>query len=138
VEVPVPDGFVLKKLKIFKTAYESDVVISVPTMKTHILTGVTLGLKNMKGTLPDKMKKLMHRIGVTFKTSLSISESERTVFLFFLPFLVMDSSPGIFSMGLSVVRKLHVALEQHLLHPFSGESYMDFRPGGQKSRGKKS
>jgi uncharacterized protein (DUF362 family) len=67
VEVPVPGGVVLKKLKIFKTAYESDVLISVPTMKTHILTGVTLGLKNMKGTLPDKMKKLMHRIGVKEK-----------------------------------------------------------------------
>ena len=67
VEVPVPDGVVLKKLKIFKTAYESDVVISVPTMKTHILVGATLGLKNMKGTLPDKMKKLMHRIGVKEK-----------------------------------------------------------------------
>jgi uncharacterized protein (DUF362 family) len=67
VEVPVPDGVVLKRVKIFKTAYESDVLISVPTMKTHILTGVTLGLKNMKGTLPDKMKKLMHRIGVKEK-----------------------------------------------------------------------
>ncbi len=64
VEVPVPDGAVLKRLKMYKTAYESDVIISVPSMKTHILTGVTLGLKNMKGTLPDMMKKLMHRIGV--------------------------------------------------------------------------
>jgi uncharacterized protein (DUF362 family) len=67
VDVSVSNGTVLKKLKIFKTAYESDVIISVPTMKTHILTGVTLGLKNMKGVLPDAMKKLMHRIGVKQK-----------------------------------------------------------------------
>ena len=63
MEVPVSNGSVLKKIKLFKTAYESDVVISVPTMKTHILTQVTLGLKNMKGILPDSMKKRMHRIG---------------------------------------------------------------------------
>ncbi len=67
IDIPVPDGIVLKKIKMFRTAYECDVIISVPTMKTHILTGVTLGLKNMKGTLPDKMKKLMHRIGVKEK-----------------------------------------------------------------------
>jgi len=64
VEVSVPNGSVLKKLQLFKKAYESDVIISIPTMKTHILTGVSLGLKNMKGILPDKMKKIMHRIGV--------------------------------------------------------------------------
>lgn len=64
VEVSVPNGSVLKKLQLFKKAYESDVIISIPTMKTHILTGVSLGLKNMKGILPDKMKKIMHRIGI--------------------------------------------------------------------------
>lgn len=63
VEVSVPNGFVLKKIKLFKKAYESDRIISVPTMKTHIFTGVSLGLKNMKGILPDAMKKVMHRIG---------------------------------------------------------------------------
>ncbi len=63
VEVSVPNGFVLKKIKLFKKAYESDRIISVPTMKTHIFTGVSLGLKNMKGILPDAMKKIMHRIG---------------------------------------------------------------------------
>jgi len=64
VERSVPNGIVLKKVRMYRTAYESDVIISVPTMKTHILTGVSLGLKNMKGILPDEMKKIMHRIGV--------------------------------------------------------------------------
>lgn len=67
VKVDVPNGTVLKTAKIFKTVYESDVVISVPSMKTHILTAVTLGLKNMKGTIPDSMKKRMHRIGAKRK-----------------------------------------------------------------------
>ena len=57
VKMDVPNGTVLKTARIFKTVYESDVVISVPSMKTHILTSATLGLKNMKGTIPDSMKK---------------------------------------------------------------------------------
>jgi len=40
----------------------ADVIISVPTMKTHLLTGVTLGMKNMYGTFPDVDKaKVPHQ-----------------------------------------------------------------------------
>jgi uncharacterized protein (DUF362 family) len=35
--------------------------INVPTMKTHAQTMVTLGVKNQKGLLPMKMKKLFHK-----------------------------------------------------------------------------
>lgn len=64
IEVKIPGGDVLKKIRVCRTAYESDVIISVPKLKTHLQTGVTLGLKNMKGTLPDASKRLMHRIDV--------------------------------------------------------------------------
>ena len=64
IEIKIPRGQVLKHLKVCRTAYESDVIISVPKMKTHFQTGVTLGLKNMKGTVPDESKRRMHRIGV--------------------------------------------------------------------------
>jgi uncharacterized protein (DUF362 family) len=67
IEVPIPKGDVLKKLKVCRKAYESDVIISVPKMKTHFQTGVTLGLKNMKGTIPDESKRVMHRIGIPMK-----------------------------------------------------------------------
>jgi len=67
VKLSVENGSVLKSITICKTAFESDVIISVPSMKTHILTTVTLGLKNMKGILPDSMKKRMHRIGAKEK-----------------------------------------------------------------------
>jgi uncharacterized protein (DUF362 family) len=67
VEVKVPRGEVLKKVKIWRTAYESDVIISVPKMKTHFQTGVTLSLKNMKGTVTDESKRIIHRIGVPVK-----------------------------------------------------------------------
>ncbi len=64
VEVKVPRGEVLKKVRIWRTAYESDVLISVPKMKTHFQTVVTLSLKNMKGTVTDGSKRIIHRIGV--------------------------------------------------------------------------
>jgi uncharacterized protein (DUF362 family) len=67
VEVKIPRGEVLKKLKVWRTAYESDVLISVPKMKTHFQTGVTLSLKNMKGTVTDESKRIIHRVGVPVK-----------------------------------------------------------------------
>lgn len=67
IEVKVPKGEVLEKVKVWRTAYESDVIISVPKMKTHFQTGVTLSLKNMKGTVPDESKRIIHRIGVPVK-----------------------------------------------------------------------
>jgi uncharacterized protein (DUF362 family) len=41
-----------------------DVIISVPTMKTHLLTSVTLGMKNMYGTFPEENKAKYHRFGI--------------------------------------------------------------------------
>ena len=43
---------------------EADVIISVPTMKTHLLTSVTLGMKNMYGTFPEEAKAKYHRKGI--------------------------------------------------------------------------
>jgi uncharacterized protein (DUF362 family) len=60
VEVPVPEGKLLKSIKLFKTAAECDVLINLPVMKTHVQCGVTLGLKNLKGLMPDEEKKRFH------------------------------------------------------------------------------
>lgn len=43
-----------------KELMETDVVISVPKMKTHMEAGVTLGLKNFFGLLPRGDRKLAH------------------------------------------------------------------------------
>lgn len=57
-------GGALKKIMISKELLEADVIISVPTMKTHLLTGVTLGMKNMYGTFPQMDKAVYHKIGI--------------------------------------------------------------------------
>ncbi len=43
---------------------EADVVVSVPTMKTHLLTSVTIGMKNMYGTFTEENKAKYHRFGI--------------------------------------------------------------------------
>jgi len=68
VERKVPRGKLLKNIGIFKPVVDCDVLISVPVLKTHIYTRVSLGMKNVKGTLPDVQKKVFHRVGVREKT----------------------------------------------------------------------
>ncbi|MFH1209761.1 MAG: DUF362 domain-containing protein [archaeon] len=51
------------KIKLPKLLDEYE-YISVPTLKTHTITTVTLGTKNQKGLLDHNTKKLFHVIGV--------------------------------------------------------------------------
>lgn len=64
VKVPVPDGHVLEEVVTFRMAMEADAIISVPVMKTHDQTDVTLSLKNLKGLVTDAEKRRIHQIGV--------------------------------------------------------------------------
>ncbi|MGA3118323.1 MAG: DUF362 domain-containing protein [Syntrophobacteraceae bacterium] len=53
VEVDIPGAQVFKKAAIFKPVLDSDVIINLPKMKVHIAGGVTLGLKNLNGIIPN-------------------------------------------------------------------------------------
>jgi uncharacterized protein (DUF362 family) len=64
VEVKVSDAFVMDTFAIAKTAWQADVIISLPVIKTHVRTGITCGLKNMKGVLPGVEKKRTHQRGL--------------------------------------------------------------------------
>ena len=63
-EVTINDAYVMDRVRIARTAMESDVIISVPVLKTHLRTLVTLGLKNMKGVMPGAEKRKTHRLGL--------------------------------------------------------------------------
>jgi uncharacterized protein (DUF362 family) len=52
VDVAVPGGFVFDKITLHKSLVETDLLCSVPMMKTHQLATVTLGMKNLVGTFP--------------------------------------------------------------------------------------
>ena len=55
VEVGVPDGFVFDHISLNSTLAGVDLVCLVPTMKTHPLAGVSLGMKNMMGAYPGSV-----------------------------------------------------------------------------------
>ena len=63
IELDVPDGRELKKIKVAKIATESG-IISAAKLKTHMGTKVTLGLKNMFGMLTTKFKGQYHVRGM--------------------------------------------------------------------------
>lgn len=60
-EVDIPGGRTFKKLSLPKVILDSDVYVSVPKMKTHLMTLVTLGIKNSQGILSLRDKKRFHR-----------------------------------------------------------------------------
>ena len=63
VEIPVPDGETLKKITVPRIVTES-AIINAAKLKTHTSTGVSLGMKNMFGLLPDKFKSKYHFRGI--------------------------------------------------------------------------
>lgn len=64
VKILVPNGDALKDITVPKIVAES-AIISAAKMKTHMATKVTLGMKNMFGLLPDKMKFVYHAKGIS-------------------------------------------------------------------------
>ncbi len=54
-KIPLPDGFVFKELEIHRALADTDLLCSVPMMKTHGLAGVTLGMKNLIGVYPGQV-----------------------------------------------------------------------------------
>lgn len=60
----IPNGVILKRLRIPRTVLEANVIINIPVMKTHDALPVTLGLKNMKGIIQEGDKKRFHKWGL--------------------------------------------------------------------------
>ncbi len=52
VEVAVPDGLAFEKITLHKAVAETDLLCTIPMMKTHTLATVTLGMKNLIGLYP--------------------------------------------------------------------------------------
>jgi uncharacterized protein (DUF362 family) len=62
VDVPLPEGRVLERLQVCPEVLEHDLVVSIPVMKTHMHTGATLAVKNMKGCLWRRSKVKLHML----------------------------------------------------------------------------
>jgi len=62
--VKIPNPRVIDSIHVPKTYLQSDVVINVPLLKTHICVVATLSLKNIKGVIPQSDKRRLHMLGV--------------------------------------------------------------------------
>jgi uncharacterized protein (DUF362 family) len=62
VEVDVPAGQAIRSLRVCADVLEFDFIVSIPVMKMHMHTGVTLAVKNMKGCLWRRSKVELHML----------------------------------------------------------------------------
>lgn len=56
-----PDGRLFKSIWIAKPVLDCDFFINVPKWKTHMLTTVSLSIKNLLGIIHDRQRMLFHR-----------------------------------------------------------------------------
>ena len=102
-EIPIPGGKVIQKIKVPALLKEFDFIVSIPVMKTHMHTRVTLSLKNMKGLLWRREKARFHHLRYDPKVTeghkeLDIAISEMASVLF--PHLaIIDGTVGMEGMG---------------------------------------
>lgn len=62
VSMAVPGGLAIRELRVCPEVLEYDFVVSMPVMKMHMHTGVTLSVKNMKGCLWRRSKVDLHML----------------------------------------------------------------------------
>ena len=55
-QVPLPEGRILHRLDVIQPLSQGDVLINLPKLKTHNLTALTLGVKNLFGLVPGVLK----------------------------------------------------------------------------------
>jgi uncharacterized protein (DUF362 family) len=114
MEIVVPGGKVIKKIKVPALLKEFDFIISIPVMKTHMHTQVTLSLKNMKGLLWRREKARFHQLRYDQKVTggykeLDIAISEMASVL--SPHLaIIDGTMGMEGMGPAYGRRKKVGV----------------------------
>ena len=78
VKIPVEGGLILDHVLVNRNFLEYNAVINVPVLKTHFITEVSLGMKNMKGCIPPVEKRRFHDVGVN-KAVADLNKVVRTV-----------------------------------------------------------
>ncbi len=62
IEKKIENGYVVDSILLSNILYDVDIVICVPVMKTHMYTGASLSIKNMKGGMYKREKNKLHRL----------------------------------------------------------------------------
>jgi uncharacterized protein (DUF362 family) len=90
IKLKVPEFEALPTITVPKIITES-AIISAAKLKTHTSTGVTLGMKNMFGLLPDKFKAKYHAKGIS-KVIVDINSVIKPVFTVIDGFVGMEGN----------------------------------------------
>jgi len=61
-EVDIPNGKILKKIKLTGYLNEIDYIVSIPVLKMHMHTGASLSFKNLKGLIYKRNKITLHHL----------------------------------------------------------------------------
>ena len=64
ISIDVPYGKELKRVQVAETVKKVDYLINLPILKVHCQTKVTIGMKNLKGCIPDQEKSRFHRLNL--------------------------------------------------------------------------
>ncbi len=124
IPVSIPDGIAITKIKVCPEALEYDIVVSIPVMKMHMHTGVTLAVKNMKGCLWRRSKVDLHmlpRVPGIEEKSLNIAIADMATVL--TPHLsIIDGTIGMEGLGPSagVPKEMDVVLAG--VDPFAADA----------------
>ena len=62
-KISIPNSKVLKYVELPEMVLQSKIV-NIPIMKTHVITTVTLGMKNLMGLCSNNTKRMMHIKGI--------------------------------------------------------------------------
>ncbi|MFX1444901.1 MAG: DUF362 domain-containing protein [Promethearchaeota archaeon] len=60
LELDIPQGKILKKIKVTGYLNDFDYIVSIPVLKMHMHTGASLSFKNMKGLIYKRNKVKLH------------------------------------------------------------------------------
>ena len=62
IELDIPNGKILKKIKVTGYWNEIDYIISIPVLKMHMHCGASLSFKNLKGLIYKRNKITLHHL----------------------------------------------------------------------------
>ncbi len=105
-DVSVPEGFVFDTISLHRSLSETDLLCSIPMMKTHRLAAVTLGMKNLMGTFPGSVygsvRSQVHEVTSTLEPSGTAAAIVDIVRANKLGLVVIDGSTAMEGQGPSV------------------------------------
>lgn len=84
--VKVPNGKAIQEVEILKDVLDADVLINLPIAKSHMATGVTLGMKGLMGVIYDReyfhmvdLDQAIADLNTIVKPTLTIVDAIRTL-----------------------------------------------------------